>query len=118
MATADPFAEVRRHCLSIDGVTEKLSHGAPSFFARGTPSRSGPCFVMCHDDHHGDGIVGLWVAAPPGAQEAAVGADPETFFVPAYVGHRGWLGVRLDRSLPHDELVELLDEAHEAVRRR
>jgi hypothetical protein len=118
MATADPFAAVRKHCLSIDGVTEKLSHGSPSFFAKGTPSRSGPCFVMCMDDHHGDGILGLWVAAPPGAQEAAVGADPETYFVPPYVGGRGWLGVRLDRSLPADELVELLDEAHETVRKR
>ena len=118
MATPDPFAAVRAHCLSIDGVTERLSHGSPSFFARGTASRSGPCFVMCMDDHHGDGIVGLWIAAPPGAQEACVAADPETFFVPPYVGHRGWVGVRLDRSLPHAELVELLDEAHAAVRRR
>jgi len=118
MATADPFAAVRAHCLSLDGVTEKLSHGTPAFFARGTASRSGPCFVSCVDDHHGDQIVGLWVAAPPGAQEAAVASDPETFFRPPYVGHRGWLGVRLDRSLPADELVELLDEAHATVTRK
>jgi hypothetical protein len=114
----DPFATVRRHCLAIDGVTEKLSHGAPSFFAKGTPSRSGPCFAMCLDDHHGDGILGVWVAAPPGAQQAAVGTDPETFFVPPYVGTRGWLGVRLDRALPEAELLELLDEAHATVRKR
>jgi predicted DNA-binding protein (MmcQ/YjbR family) len=117
MATRDPFEAVRKHCLALDGVTEKLSHGSPSFFARGTPSRSGPCFVMCMDDHHGDGILGLWVAAAPGAQQAFVARDPETFFVPPYVGHRGWLGVRLDRSLAHDELVDLLDEAHAAVRK-
>jgi hypothetical protein len=117
MATPDPFARVRAHCLSIDGVTEKLSHGSPSFFARGTASRSGPCFVMCMDDHHGDGILGLWVAAPPGAQDALVSSDPATFFVPPYVGGRGWVGVRLDRSLSWDELRELLDEAHAAVRR-
>src|SRR3954447_12551156 len=117
MATSDTFAAVRTHCLSIDGVTEKLSHGSPSFFARGTASRSGPCFVMCMDDHHGDGILGLWIAAPPGAQQAVVARDPETFFVPPYVGHRGWLGVRLDRSLSRDELVDLLDEAYAAGRR-
>ncbi|MCW2570949.1 MAG: hypothetical protein QOE84_872 [Actinomycetota bacterium] len=117
MATPDPFAAVREHALSIDGVTEKLSHGSPSFFARGTPSRSGPCFVMCMDDHHSDGILGLWIAAPAGAQQAAVSRDPETFFVPPYVGHRGWLGVRLDRSLTHADLVDLLDEAHHVVRR-
>ena len=115
---SDPFAVVRQHCLSIDGVTEKLSHGAPSFFAKGTPSRNGPCFAMCLDDHHGDGVLGLWVAAPPGAQEAAVGSDPSTFFVPPYVGGRGWIGVRLDRALTEAELLELLDEAHAAVRKR
>jgi hypothetical protein len=117
MATADPFDAVRRHCLAIDGVTERLSHGSPSFFTVGTPSRSGPCFVMCVDDHHGDGILGLWVAAPPGAQQACVSRDPGTFFVPPYVGHRGWLGVRLDQSLSQEELVDLLDEAHAAVRK-
>lgn len=112
------FTAVRRHCLAMDGVTEKLSHGAPSFFAKGTPSRSGPCFAMCMDNHHGDGILGLWLAAPLGAQQAAVGSDPETFFVPPYVGTRGWLGVRLDRSLSDEELSELLDEAHAAVRKK
>src|SRR4051812_29121860 len=80
MATRDPFEAVRQHCLAIDGVTEKISHGSPSFFARGTPSRPGPCFVMCVDDHHGDGILGLWIAAPPGAQAGLVARDPETFF--------------------------------------
>jgi hypothetical protein len=117
MATRDPFEAVRKHCLAIEGVTEKLSHGSPSFFARGTPSRSGPCFVMCMDDHHGDGIVGLWIAAAPGAQEALIGNDPSTFYRPAYVGGRGWVGVRLDRSLPWAELRELLDDAHASVRR-
>jgi hypothetical protein len=117
MATRDPFAKVRTHCLAIEGVTEKLSHGSPSFFRRGTPSRTGPCFVMCMDDHHGDGILGLWIAAPPGAQPALVGSDPATFFVPPYVGGRGWVGVRLDRSLPSAELLELLDDAHAAVSR-
>ena len=72
---------------------------------------------MCHDDHHGDGIVGLWIAAPVGAQEAAVATDPQTFFRPPYVGGRGWIGVRLDRSLGAEELTELLDEAYSAVLR-
>lgn len=114
----DPFAIVRQHCLAIDGVTEKLSHSSPSFFAKGTPSKAGPCFVMCHDDHHGDGILGLWVAAPAGAQEAAIAEEPEVFYRPAYVGNRGWIGIRLDRDLPQEELLALLTEAHDSVRRR
>jgi hypothetical protein len=114
MATADPFAAVRAHCLAIPGVTERLSHGSPSFFAPGT---RGPCFVMCMDDHHGNGILGLWLAAPPGAQAALVAAEPATYFVPPYVGGRGWLGVRLP-AVSSELLAELLDDAYEAVRRR
>ncbi len=108
----DPFVPVRAHCLAIEGVTERVSHGGPAFFAAGPRGKQ---FVACRDDHHGDGIVGLWLAAPPGAQEAAIARDPETYYRPAYVGSRGWLGVRLDRGLDEDVLRELLDEAHATV---
>ena len=73
------------------------------------------CFVMVLDDHHGDGIFGLWVAAPPGNQELLVAADPERFFRPPYVGHRGWLGVRLDRELDWDEIAGIVEDAWAAV---
>ncbi len=108
----DPFHTVRAHCLAIEGVTERVSHGSACFFAPGTRGKQ---FVACVDDHHGDGILGLWIAAPPGSQEARVAADPDTFFRPPYVGGRGWLGVRLDRHLPADELAGLLDDAFETV---
>ena len=54
---------------------------------------------MVLDDHHGDGRFAIWCAAGDGVQGMLVGADPERFFRPPYVGHRGWLGVRLDRGL-------------------
>ena len=44
-----------------------------------------------------------------------VEADAERFFVPAYVGHRGWLGVRLDRGLHWDELARIVEDAYAAV---
>jgi predicted DNA-binding protein (MmcQ/YjbR family) len=44
----------------------------------------------------GDGRVSFWCKALPGAQDVLVGGDPEHFFVPPYVGHKGWIGVRLD----------------------
>jgi hypothetical protein len=44
----------------------------------------------------GDGRESLWCKAPPGSQMVLVGADPERFFVPPYVGHKGWAGMRLD----------------------
>jgi hypothetical protein len=70
-------------------------------------------FAYFTDDHHGDGRLALSVKAPPGEQEALVGADPERFFVPSYLGPRGWVGLYLDREpLDWDEVAELLTEAY------
>jgi hypothetical protein len=65
--------------------------------------------------HHDDGRLALWCAAPPGAQQAFVAENPEAFFVPPYVGHLGWLGVRLDQGLPWSEIEEVLDQAYRKV---
>ena len=72
-------------------------------------------FVMFHDDHHGDGRLAIWCAAPPGAQEGLVAAEPDRFFRPAYVGHRGWLGLRLDRDLDWDEVEAVVEDAYRTV---
>jgi hypothetical protein len=106
--TGDPrvLERVRAACLALPEVEERLSHGAPSFFVRGKR-----CFVMVMDDHHGDGRFALWCAAPEGMQDALVAGDPESYFVPPYVGHRGWIGVRLDRSLPWDEIAGAIEDA-------
>jgi hypothetical protein len=70
-------------------------------------------FAYFTDDHHGDGRLALSVKAPPGEQEALVGAEPERFFVPPYLGPRGWVGLYLDREPPDwDEVAELLTEAY------
>jgi hypothetical protein len=47
-------------------------------------------------DHHGDGVISLCCKAGPGEQGRLVEEDPRRFFVPAYLGPRGWVGVRLD----------------------
>ena len=101
---------IRRTCLELPEVSERLSHGAPTFFVRGKRA-----FVMVLTDHHGDGRFAIWCAAPDGLQRMLVEADPERFFVPPYVGHRGWLGVRLDRSLDWDELTGIVEDAFAEV---
>lgn len=101
---------VRAACLALPEVQERLSHGSPTFFVRGKTS-----FVMFMDDHHGDGRLALWCAAPAGVQAEAVQEEPERFFVPPYVGHRGWLGVRLDRSPDWDEIAGICREAFRTV---
>jgi hypothetical protein len=70
---------------------------------------------MFLDDHHGDGRLALWVAAPPGVQSTLVDEEPERFFVPPYVGHRGWLGVRLDRDPDWDEVAGIIEDAFRTV---
>jgi hypothetical protein len=70
---------------------------------------------MVLTDHHGDGRFAIWCAAAGGLQAMLVEADPERFFVPPYVGHRGWLGVRLDRALDWEELGGIAEDTHAEV---
>ena len=103
---------LRALCLALPEVTEKLSHGSPTWFVKKT-------FVTWVDDHHGDGNTGFWCAAPPGVQEELVGSGDPRFFRPPYVGRRGWLGVRLvtvDGADPDwDEVAELVEDAYRTV---
>jgi hypothetical protein len=101
---------IRRLCLALPETSERPSHGAPSFFVR-----EKKCFLMVLDDHHGDGIFGIWCAAPPGNQELLIAADPARFFRPPYVGHRGWLGVRLDGAVDWDEIAGIVEDAFATV---
>jgi hypothetical protein len=102
--------QLREICLGLPEASERPSHGAPTFFVR----QKRP-FVMVMTDHHGDGRFALWCAAPDGMQKLLVEADPERFFVPPYVGHRGWLGVRLDRGLNWDEITGIAEDAYAEV---
>ncbi len=85
------IARVRRLCLAMPDVTEKLSHGEPTFFAR---KRT---FAMFANNHHNDGHIAVWLAAAPGEQEALIAASPKTYFRPPYVGVKGWVGIELEQ---------------------
>ena len=109
MAT-DPLEWLRARCAALPEVTERRSHGTPTFFV----GQKRP-FVMFWVNHHEDGRAALWLAAPPGAQEACVAAQPDRYFRPPYVGHRGWLGVRVDGDPDLEEVGEHLLEAFYAI---
>ncbi|WP_067689728.1 MmcQ/YjbR family DNA-binding protein [Nocardia jejuensis] len=100
---------LRELCMAMPGAVEKLSHGEPTWFAGGKK-----VFVMFADHHH-DERVGFWCAAPAGVQEELVGAEPERFYRPPYVGHRGWLGVYLDVEVDWAEVGEIVEEAYRMV---
>ena len=70
---------------------------------------------MFHDDHHGDGRLAIWCAAPPGAQEQLVEQEPARFFRPPYVGHRGWLGVELSVDPDWSEVAAICADAYRQV---
>jgi hypothetical protein len=101
---------VRGICLALPEASERPSHGEPTFFVGGKRS-----FATVWDSHHGDGRFALLCAAPAGMQAALVEADPERFFVPPYVGHRGRIGVRLDRGFDRDEIAGIVEDAYAEV---
>jgi hypothetical protein len=101
---------IRELCLELPETSERLSHGQPTFFVREKRS-----FLMVLDNHHGDGRFAIWCAAESGVQEMLVEADPERFFRPPYVGHRGGLGVRLDRGIHWEELAGIVEDAYAEV---
>jgi hypothetical protein len=104
--------EIRRICLALPGTTERISHGAPSFFA---PKQYAAVRL---DGHHGRSEPHLVCAAPPGVQEELIEEDPDRFFRPPYVGGRGWIGVLLTGDVDRAELTALLAEAHATVTKR
>jgi hypothetical protein len=99
---------LRRLCLSIPGTTEKVSHGAPTFF---TPKRVFATFV---DNHHDDGHVAAWLPAGPGVQEALIEEASDVYFRPPYVGCKGWIGVELAK-IDDDRLGALVREGFNRI---
>lgn len=109
VAPDDPLATLRSICLSMPEATERLSHGEPTWFVRGKKT------FVTYAEHHHDDRLAFWCAAPEGVQAEMVSAEPDRFFVPPYVGPRGWLGVRLDVSTDWDEIAEIVREAYRHV---
>jgi hypothetical protein len=105
----DTLAMLRSAVAGLPEVSERPSHGGPAWFVRAKK-----CFVMFLDDHHGDGRLAIWCAAPDGVQADVIEAEPDRFFLPPYVGHRGWLGVLLLGS-EQAELDAIVEEAYRCV---
>ena len=105
----DPLERLRRLCLALPETTERQSHGEPTWFVRDRKT------FVSYADHHHDDRLAFWCAAPPGAQEALVAADPGRYFRPPYVGHRGWLGVYLDVAVDWEEIGDLVADAWRMV---
>jgi predicted DNA-binding protein (MmcQ/YjbR family) len=106
--TDDPLNRVRGVCLSLPEVTETAWETIPRPIFRVRDK----AFVYYMDNHHNDGRLALWLKAGPGVQAALVGSDPDRFFAPPYVGPKGWIGVRLDRSVDWEEVADLVRDSY------
>lgn len=98
-----PVDRLRTICLALPEASEKEAWGDPTFRVRDK------IFAMLKQ---GDGRPSLWCKAPPGSQMVLVGADPARFFVPPYVGHKGWVGMWLDRKPDWNEVAELIRRSY------
>ena len=99
MAAASPLARIRRVCLSLPEAEERPfgGHAAPAFRVRDK------LFVMTSEDGGS-----LTLKAAQGIAAVLVGDDPTRFFVPPYVGTKGWVGVRLDVEQDWEEIDDLI----------
>lgn len=107
---AEAATRLRELCAVLPEVTERISHGAVTFFVRGER-----VVAYLSDDHHGDGRLALIAPAPDGVQDEVLRAEPDRFFRPPYVGHRGWIGLRLDVDVDWDEVRDVVNEAYRLV---
>ena len=99
---------IREICLAFPEVTQKNTHGATWILRRKQFAMLWP------NGHHDHDFPHLWCAAEAGAQEALISTS-DRYFRPPYVGHRGWIGIRLDGQFDWDEVAELLEDAYRAI---
>jgi predicted DNA-binding protein (MmcQ/YjbR family) len=97
---------LRAICLALPEAVEKEAWGDPTFRVRDK------IFAM---EKRGDGRISVWCKAPPGSQMVLVGADPDRFFVPPYVGHKGWIGMRLDNEPDWSEVAEVVRRSYRLI---
>ena len=103
----EAIKRLREICLALPQATEKEAWGECTFRV------GGKMFAMTDNNHHGDGRVAVWCKAPIGFQKILVESKPDKFFVPPYVGHKGWVGVRLDiDDVEWGEVADILEESY------
>jgi hypothetical protein len=101
-----PIARLRAICLGFPEATEKPfgGHTAPAFRVRDK--------LFLTVSEAGDSLT---CKAGPGVQAILVASDPDRFFVPPYVGTKGWVGIRFDTALDWEELGELAEESYRLI---
>jgi len=99
-------ARLRAVCLAFPEATERPfgGHRSPAFRIRDK------LFLTLSEDG-----AYLTVKAGPGEQSLLVASDPDRFFVPPYVGSKGWVGVRTDPPVDWEEVAELAEDSYRLI---
>lgn len=97
-------------CLELPEVTRQYNGQHARFHIRNRT------FAYYLGDHHGDGIVSISCKVAPGENEDLVRMDPARFYIPAYIGPRGWVALRLDvGQIDWNEVADLALDSYVLV---
>lgn len=104
----NPLERLRALCLAFPEAHEVEAWGEPTFRVRNK------MFAMYagSGNHHGSGRPGVWCKAAHVTQDMLISAEPDRYFVPPYVGPKGWVGVWLDGEPDWLALNDLLRDGY------
>ena len=102
------LARLRTLCLELPEAAEREAWGDPTWRVRNK------IFAMQKGNHAG-GRPSLWLKAAEGAQDLLVKSNPRVFFVPPYVGSKGWVAIHLDGRVPWPLVAELVSESYKLI---
>ena len=94
-------------CMALPGATQELQGSHATFRIKKK------VFAYFLNDHHGDGIVSVCCKVFANDNLGLIAADPARFYMPAYIGPRGWVGLRLDvGDVDWEEVEEFVKGSH------
>lgn len=102
----DPIERLRTLCMALPEATEGAGVGNPTFRVRNK------IFAM---QHPVNGRMTVWCKAPAGAQQVLVNSDPTRFFVPPYVGNKGWIGIWFDIDIDWEMVSDLVKDSYRLI---
>jgi hypothetical protein len=104
------LVRLTRICLALPEAVRQCSGHHAAFLIR---KRT---FAYYLKDHHGDGIIAVTGKVLPGDNKALAAAQPDRFYLPAYIGPKGWVALRLDvGAVDWEEVAELVATSYRLI---
>jgi len=105
--TRERLEKLSKICLALPSASREDKESHASF----TVAKK--VFAYYLNNHHGDGIASVCCKVLPGDNKRLIAANPRKYHMPAYIGPRGWVGLRLDRpTVDWSEVKELVQGSY------